>query len=299
MKLVSDQVEEIFYRKGQPHACDAKCKAAGHRYRHKFSKRVPITVGRDGKARAVFQAKTFTMPGGGREPFLINPPLIIANSPKPRRKKKPMAKTIRMRRNGKGQFVAVRSTNPPKKRHHAKRRSTAVARRRHNPPFWLANPKRKTKHRSNPPKIAGIPLIMPDISDVLYVSAGLAGPPIVKGFALKMMPSLSTMAGGYLLEGIGYAVPAAAAYAIGGRTALRKVLVGEAASIVVRMVQSAMAQISTTAVLPGQPAVGRMRGYLPQSRARNLVRGYTGPSRATLRGTPARSLARSSRFSRY
>lgn len=36
---VYERIEEIIARKGPGHRCDAECRAAGHLYRHKFSKR--------------------------------------------------------------------------------------------------------------------------------------------------------------------------------------------------------------------------------------------------------------------
>ncbi|MFA5430375.1 MAG: hypothetical protein WC329_04380 [Candidatus Omnitrophota bacterium] len=36
---VYERIEEIVARKGPGHRCDAACRAAGHMYRHKFSRR--------------------------------------------------------------------------------------------------------------------------------------------------------------------------------------------------------------------------------------------------------------------
>lgn len=262
----------------------------------------------------------FETPDGGTEPYLINPrpksrrrsnpPLIIVN---PKRGKKPMAgRTIQMTRNRYGQFVAKKRNSPARKRKNtpARRKTTArastrsrsTAKRRSNPPpFWTAgvvtNRKRaKRRTRKNPAsislsrqgKIAGVPV--PALSDVGYISMGLAGPPLVKGAALKFIPTswTVTQAGMYAVEGIGYAVPPIVGYMVGGTRAVRLVVAGEAAGLVVRLVSRWTGQ--GLGRLPshyrGSPGV---RGYLAPTTSASL-RGYLAPTTQTaLRAFPRRS----------
>lgn len=47
--MIGDEVEAIYYRKGQPHSdCDAKCKAADHRFVHRFKRKFPLIGRPDG-----------------------------------------------------------------------------------------------------------------------------------------------------------------------------------------------------------------------------------------------------------
>jgi len=46
--MIGDEVEKIFYRKGQQHDCDEKCKAADHRFVHTFTSKFPLWGYEDG-----------------------------------------------------------------------------------------------------------------------------------------------------------------------------------------------------------------------------------------------------------
>lgn len=289
----------VLYRKGQKHACDPACRAAGHVYRHTYKKPLPFVKGKDGQVAA--PARFFTRDDGATELYATdNPPLLIVNSPKTQRRNKPMA-TFRMKRNGKGQFVAVR--NSPKRRRKARK----------NPPFWsagaLVNPRkgRKKKHapRHNPPakaarrmaSVLGFPLVFPEISDILGITAGLAGPPLVKGFAMQMLPaSVTTTSMGKIgVEAGSYILPAAAGYMLGGRQGLKMVLAGEAAAVAVRLVGDLTARISgslptmsnyntrVTGNYTRAQGLGRMGSYMKPVEGRRMLGAYAN-SRQSPRG---------------
>lgn len=297
--MVGSHAVAIEYRKNQKHACDPKCKAAGHLYRHPYKKPVPVMAARSGRREVTVPAQEFIRRDGEREHYAIdNPPLVIVNSPKGVKK---MA-TIRMKRNSKGQFVAARArSNAPRK--HSRKKG-----HRRNPPFWTAgaivnSPKHKKKAaRRNPPRAAnflGIPLVMPEVSDVFGIAGGIAGPPIVKGFAMQLLPAsvTSSTAGKWGVEIGSYVLPPVAGYMIGGRRVLRMVFAGQLAGLVVRLVQQAAAKISASL-----PAAG-VAGYITGPRAARtgvMLNGYTGPvSRAQLSagaGTASRMSNRGSRW---
>lgn len=46
--VIGNEVEKIFYRKGQPHACDAECRRSDHRYVHTFERKFPLIGRADG-----------------------------------------------------------------------------------------------------------------------------------------------------------------------------------------------------------------------------------------------------------
>lgn len=274
--MIGDRAEAITYIKGQRHACDPQCKAAGHRYRHVYKKTVPIMAG--SRKEITVPAREFIRRDGAREHYAVdNPPLLIVNGPERRKK----VATIRMKRNRKGQFVAAGRAAPKKARKKKSRR---------NPPWWTAgavvnSPKAKKrkkarryvagrkKYRRNPPtslgSFAGIPLAMPEITDVLGIAGGLAGPPMVKGFAMQLLPAsvTTTTVGKWGVEAGSYVLPVVAGYMIGGRRAVRNVIAGELAGVAVRLVQQVTASISAN--------IPALNGYT-RSGARALG-GYTGP----------------------
>lgn len=210
--------------------------------------------------------------------------------------------TYKMRRNNKGQFVAVRS-NPPRKRKHAKKRS------RKNPPFWTAgalvnSPKHKKKARRNPPStramnVFGIPVVMPEMADVIGITGGLAGPPMIKGFAMQLLPASFTnsVTGKYGIEAGSYILPPVAGYMIGGRRGLKNVLAGELAAVAVRLVGQLTAQISAALPSNGVGSYTRqapvnasgLNSYLPGGR--RMLGAYS-ESRQSPRSTSARYGAR-------
>jgi hypothetical protein len=220
-----------------------------------------------------------------------------------------MARTINMKRNRLGQFVAKgrgrpirrkKKRNPvhltaTKKRRSYKRRPTA--RKKRNPPTnWTAGVVSNRRKR-NPPaisldrqgRIMGVPV--PAVSDVLYVGLGLAGPPIAKGTLVRFLPTTFVTNQGMMwaTEAASYAAPVFVGYFVGGARGARNVLAGEAAGILVRLVSrwTGAAGLSNFPELQrGTPGV---RGYLGPVASRSL-RGYTTPtSPATLRRMPGRA----------
>ena len=300
--MIGDRMLSVTYRKGQKHACDPACRAAGHVYRHTYKKPVPLMAGGRGEVRV--PARLFKRRDGAVEPYAVdNPPLIIVNGPKSqKRSKSKMARTYKMRRNKSGQFVATRS-NPPRKKRHSKKRG-----HRKNPPFWTAgalvnSPKHRKKKkgaRRNPPRtqqIFGIPLVMPEVADILGITGGLAGPPMIKGFAMQLLPSSVTNSttGKYGIEAGSYILPPVIGYMVGGRRALKNVLTGELAAVAVRLVSQVTAQISKALSSNGVGSYTRrapvsasgLNSYLPGGR-RQLGVGAYSESRQSPRSTSAR-----------
>lgn len=247
-----------------------------------------------------------------------------------------MARTIQMRRNKFGQFVASGGRKKASTRRNAPKRKRT---RRNPPPRWTAgtvssNPKRRRpattrkvarrpSTRRNPPatvsldrqgRIAGIPV--PALADVGYISLGLAGPPAFKGAALRFIPTSfsATQAGAWAIEAGSYAAPVAVGYFVGGARGTRWVIAGEAAGLVVRL-----ASRWTGASLGRMPYAYRgtpgVSGYLNPVASSSLrggrrggVAGYLQPVPASgLRGAPANrgarqlfaSSTRTRRHSRY
>jgi len=260
--LIGDRIFSVLYQKGQKHACDPACARANHFYRHKYRKPIPFVKGRDGQVSA--PARVFTRTDGAEELYATdNPPLMIVNGPKTQRRAPTMA-TFKMRRNSKGQFVAVRNAPRKKshKKHHAKK----------NPPFWtagaLVNRPKRVKPRHNPAglpaKILGFPLVFPDIKDVLGITAGIAGPPLVKGFAMQLLPASITTssAGKWGVEAGSYILPAVGGYMLDGRNGLKMVLAGEAAAVAVRLLSQLTSTISAN--VPAMSSYGP-RGLGPHA----------------------------------
>lgn len=282
-------------------------------------------------AKVVARAQFFEK-NGGVEPYLINPPLIIANGPNERRRITTVAKVIRMTRNRKGQFVkASRQTNPVRKRSVSVKRRKAA--RRSNPPFWTAgallNPRRSKRRgttravvrrghrRHNPPSaalsggtmVAGIPI--PRIGDLLALAGGIMGPPIIQGFALQYAPTFgATTTGRYVIKAVSYVVPPLIGYALAGRRGLAVVVAGELAALTVQGVQYLLKQIAPS-VPTGQvrgynPNIRNLRGYNPRVQLRGRGRGGMGAYTSVttgqqLGGAPrpvSRSWMRASRFQR-
>jgi hypothetical protein len=287
--MLGDRMLSVTYRKGQKHACDPACRAAGHVYRHTYKKPIPLMAG--GRKEVRVPARLFTRRDGAIEPYAVdNPPLLIVNGPHTEKRRRKNMATYKMRRDSKGHFVA--RSNAPRKR----KKKT----HRKNPPFWTAGAlvnspkhrrKARRKARRNPPTVRtpvflGIPLVMPEISDVLGITAGLAGPPMVKGFAMQLLPAsvtTSTM-GKYGIEAGSYILPPVVAFFIGGRRALKNVLTGEAAAVAVRLVGKFTAQISASlpangvaSYMPqGQAAVGAggLNSYLPAAKRGRMLNAY-------------------------
>jgi hypothetical protein len=223
-----------------------------------------------------------------------------------------MAKMITMRRNGKGQFVAVGRSHNPRPKHHKK------AKRRPNwygagavVPFTAAaiNPRKKRRH--NPPELLGVPI--PNVEDTAMlavgVAGGFAGPPITQGLLNQFLPVsiTGTSWGPTLVKGASYVIPPAIGYAIGGKPAMKNVLAGELASFFVSLIQTTLQTAGAAA-----PAVA---GYTNRSRVQfgemgraaahhtaphhNMrFRGYLAPTpKQALSAFPgARSGARMTRF---
>lgn len=274
-------------------------------------------------------AAAFRTADGGTEPYVINPrtrkatsrkkkknpPVIIVNPPK---RGKKMARTIQMKRNRFGQFVAKgrggtttkRKSNPPRKRRAAPRKKPAKRGARRNVPTnWEAGlVNNNNRRKRNPPRrvmgfdrqgqIFGIPT--PAVSDVLYLSLGLGGPPIIKGITLRFIPTTFGTGQGAMfgVEALSYAIPVGIGFAIGGPRAVRGIIAGEAAGLLVRVV-SRYTQLGRT------PRIGRpgVSGYLGPVPSRSLG-AYTKPvSQSMLRGLPrgpgAPSPNRTRRASRY
>jgi hypothetical protein len=245
---------------------------------------------------------------------LVNPPLIIANGKK---RKKNMAKTITMRRNKKGQFVAVSRSTNPRPHHHRAKRKNAPHRRRRNYMGAGATmiPMNPRKRRRNPPtEVLGVPL--PNMQDTieitLGVSAGYAGPTIVLGFMNQLLPatittSLGTM-GPTILKLLSYAIPPFIANAVSGRQAMKYVIAGELATIVVGLLTSVTSTL--TASLAPSTAAGytnvRRAPVIASGNVRTLgrvrnVAGYVAhpqnvPAQLRSFGTGFRSMPRQSRF---
>lgn len=283
--VIGNRMVSVRYIKGQKHACDPACRAAGHLYEHKYKKPIPFVAGGRGEVRA--PARLYTRRDGTVEPYAVdNPPLLIVNGPTSTKRSKSMA-TYKMKRNAKGRFVAIR--NAPRKKKKSKSRR--------NPPFWTAgalvnSPKHHKRRRRtavarrNPPRTArvpmffGIPLVMPEIPDVLAITGGLAGPPMIKGFAMQLLPASVTTstAGKYGIEAGSYIIPPIVGYMLGGRRALKNVLAGEAAAVGVRLLGQLTAQISASisAAQPGAMPIGTVAGYLPRGNALTKANGLGG-----------------------
>jgi hypothetical protein len=293
-EMIGDRMMSVTYQKGQAHACDPACRAAGHVYRHTYKKPIPFMAGAKGEVRA--PARIFTRKDGTTELYAVdNPPLLIVNGPQTTKRSTQNMATYKMKRNRSGQFVAVRSAGKRKRK--AKK----------NPaPFWTAgalvnaprhHKKKRKAARSNPPRAAraarvpqlfGFPLVMPEVSDVLAITGGLAGPPMLKGFAMQLLPaSVTTSAAGkWGIEAGSYIVPPVAGYIIGGRRALKMVLAGEAAAVGVRLLGQLTAQISAMLPTVGSyinsradvkaAGLGRrgMQSYLPPAQSSRMLSAY-------------------------
>jgi hypothetical protein len=230
-----------------------------------------------------------------------NPPLIIVN-PKKRRKKR-VAKTINMKRNRLGQFVKGRAA-APKRNLPARRKRATVATRaarprrrtaKRNPPIpWTAgavgNRRRRQTPKRNPKLLGGLDrqgrllgIPVPAASDVLYMTLGLGGPPIIKGITQRFIPTAWAVnqAAGWAVEGLSYAAPIGIGYMVGGTRAVRSVIAGEVAGLLVRVV----ARYTTPGY--GRDFIGpMMQGYIKPGSAQGM-RGYIKPgSGANLRGLP-------------
>lgn len=267
--------------------------------------------------------RLFDMGEGRHEPFVVdNPPLVIVNAPDKRGHGGTMGRVIQMRRNRYGQFVAKKSTSGRKRAakkgrprknapaaHGARGRTTShTTRARKNPPFWTAG--RTTSNarrapRKNPPvlsmdktgRIGG--LSIPAAQDVIAIAGGIAGPPIVKGFTVSLIPAAyqGKVWVKWGTEIVGYGIPIFTAKMIGGARAMRWVIAGELASLLVR---------AATALMANAPQLGRrraMRGYIPNVSQKQL-RGYIpGVSQKQLRAVPKSgrrmSANRSRRQSRF
>jgi hypothetical protein len=218
-----------------------------------------------------------------------------------------MAKVIRMKRNRKGQFVAVgRSSNPPKRHKKTHRRNYYGA--------GAVVPMNPRKHHKRPPaEIAGIKI--PNLEDTFIISVGVASglalPPILQGFGNQLLlqqglvqsPSITTQTNMYqwLVKGASYALPLAGGYWLGGRQGVKYVLAGELAGFVVQIIQQLASQINTSLQPQTQAA-----GYIAQRQATAVgMRGYTNlVPRTTLAALPAsahgnigsRSMSRTTRF---
>lgn len=166
-----------------------------------------------------------------------------------------MAKTITMRRNKRGQFVAVSRSTNPRPHHRHKKNSPKRARRRHNYMGAGATmiPMNPRKRRRNPPtEVLGVPL--PNMQDTieitLGVSAGYAGPTIVQGFLNQLLPTTITTslgtAGPTILKLLSYAIPPFIANAVSGRQAMKYVIAGELATIVVGLLTSVTSTLTAS-----------------------------------------------------
>jgi hypothetical protein len=263
--LIGDRIFSVLYQKGQRHACDPACARANHFYRHKYRKPIPFVKGKDGQVSA--PARVFTRVDGQEELYATdNPPLLIVNGPKTTQRRQPTMATYKMRRNAKGRFVAVRNAPRRKahRKHHAKK----------NPPFWTAGalvnkPRRARRSGAGglmPAKFLGFPLVFPDMKDVLGITAGIAGPPLVKGFAMQLLPASITTstAGKWGVEAGSYIVPAIGGYMLDGRNGLKMVLAGEAAAVAVRLLSQLTSSISAN--------VPTMSSYGPRGLGPNALR---------------------------
>ena len=214
---------------------------------------------------------------GPKDGCIENPHLIIANTRK--RKAKTMPKTLVMHRNRKGQFVKGRASNP--KKHHKARH--------HKSNQMMSNRHRGRKH--NAP--AGIPIpgigkVQFPVNTVIGVTAGLALPPLVQGFATPYFASWAAQYPTVFMLASNAAV-LGGAYAIAGRTAARDVLIGEVAGWLVKQIQGASSMVAGTSmgrIFPyGAGRVVGMRGYTgPVSRYQ--MGGYTRPTSRLSLGAP-------------
>jgi len=251
---------------------------------------------------------------GDVEPYLVNPPLIIANPKRKRARKgrsKPMARIINMGRNSKGQFV--KRSSGAKKRSRARKNYIGAGSL-----VPLANPKkhhhRKKTHRvfmerrrRNPPDLLpGIGVSsLPDIATVAGVTGGVLGPPLLQGFITAQMPSTAA-SNPTLVKGASYFLPPIFGYLLDGRRGARNVFVGEAAifiaSYVGPMIKTALGLSGYTAPVPrGQFGLGRHSHHHVAAGGRPVARlaGYTGGvNRTQLMAYPSRSSRFGTRFGR-
>jgi hypothetical protein len=258
----------------------------------------------------------FDTPSGGVEPYLVNGPLIVANpKKKTERRTKHMAGIINMRRNRKGQFVA-RASNPKKKKKYHKKNYTGAGAL---VPMFAANPKKhkkrhsnpKTHHhkkaRRNPPSI--IPFLsresIPSVGTITGVVSGLVAPPLLQGYVATKWPDTATQYPNAVKLG-SYVLPPTVAFFIGGRKAVRDVLVGETATFIAQLVTPYIKTFLglsgyTGAVPRGQFGLGRARAghraVAGNGGGYRQIAGYTGPvNRSNLMGYPNRTLRFGSRF---
>lgn len=192
---------------------------------------------------------------------MINQPLIIVGNPKKKGKRK-MARTIHMKRNRKGQFVKGSSNAPRKKgrKHKARRNYYSVGAVVPNKPH--------RRGRRNPPalQLAGVQL--PDLGDVLAVSVGVAGPPLIQGFAAAIAPTAITNKTTKTLVQVGsWVVPPLAAAAFFGKASAKKVLQGELVSLAVQGLSSLVTSLQRSIVGNG------VSGYMRAGQAAKLLSG--------------------------
>lgn len=230
----------------------------------------------------------------GREPFMINSPIIIAN---PRKTKEG---SVKAKRNSKGRFVKNSSSH--KVHHHKKKRNYSMKRKRNYVTAGALLPNRPKRRKKNPGlSLAGFSapvtgeefafllagLSLPDMLDLAvqdYRAAQTkAGQPVVGTWADPANQTMIT-AGEYI-------APLLLAYFTMGKKAATFVAIGEAMAIAYNQI---------FAILTGNPtsAASTTKGYLlPRQPAPNMstaarlsgsrgVAGYIMPRSQGVRGYP-------------
>lgn len=220
------------------------------------------------------RAAFFETAEGGIRPYIINGPdrrlrnphLIIANAPE--RKRYTMPK-LKIARNRMGQFKKGHARSNPK---HHKKRNYVIA----GGAVPMPNRRHARKHNPSIP-IPGVGTIELDFAEILGVTAGIAGPPLLQGFVTPLMPTTAASYPTVFSLGSNVAV-LIGGYMLGGRSAARDVLVGELAAFLVKQLQSIAATGAASLSSPASQyyAAGRMAGYT-QPVTRGRLSGYTPP----------------------
>lgn len=190
---------------------------------------------------------------------MVNPPLIIVGNPKGENK----VATIRMKRNRKGQFIAAGRSNPPRKKKRSKARKNF-----YSVGGVVPNPKRRGRRNPPMPAIAGVQL--PDLGDVLAVSVGVAGPPLIQGFAAAVAPTaLANKTTKTIVQVGSWVAPPLGALLLFGKGAAKRVLQGELVSLTVQAISQGVTALQRS-------ITGQVSGYMRAGSAAKLLSGGMG-----------------------
>jgi hypothetical protein len=157
----------------------------------------------------------------GREPYLVNPHLVVAsNPPRKRRYRAKRAKqrssinevNMRRARDSKGRFLKLRrrhrsslAPNPRRRRRVRRHRRNVYAghpprhRRRHT---YRRRRAYRRHNRTGSVALSFLGIEFPDLATIGFTAGGFIVPPFVEGFASRFLPAqlTSTMFGRYLVK---------------------------------------------------------------------------------------------------